>query len=75
MHQGFETSPAPILEALYQDVYHSKMTGLPICNEDINVEAIDFKLWQNQWIGILITPWFTNLLIIRQKGEDWPELK
>ena len=75
MHLGFKTSPASILEALYQEVYQSKMKGLPICNEDIKVEAIDFQLWQNQWVGILITPWFTNLLIIRQQDQDWPELK
>ncbi len=75
MHLGFSTSPAPVLEALYQEVYQDKMQGMPICNEQINVEAVDFQLYQDQWLGVLVTPWFTNLLIIRQKGQDWPELK
>ena len=68
MHLGFSTSPAPILEALYQKVYQEQMKGLPICNENIKVEAVDFQLYQDQWLGVLVTPWFTNLLILRQKG-------
>jgi len=75
MHLGFDTNPAPVLEALYQRVYQQDMKGLPICNDDIKVEAIDFKLWEGHWVGIMITPWFTNLLILRQQGQDWPELK
>jgi len=75
MHLGFSTSPAPKLEALYQKVYQDEMQGLPICNEKIKVEAVDFQLYQDQWIGVLVTPWFTNLLILRQQGQDWPEFK
>lgn len=75
MHLGFSTSPAPILEALYQKVYQEQMHGLPICNDKIKVEAVDFQLYQEQWLGILVTPWFTNLLILRQQGQDWPKMK
>jgi len=75
MHLGFSTSPASVLETLYQRVYQEEMKGLPICNDNIKVEAVDFQLYQDQWMGILVTPWFTNLLIIRQLGQDWPELK
>ncbi len=75
MHQGFSESPAATLEALYQEVYLNEMKGLPICNDEIKVEAIGFQLWEGQWLGILITPWFTNLLILRQEGQDWPEMK
>lgn len=75
MHLGFSTSPAPVLEALYQKVYQEQMQGLPICNNKIKVEAVDFQLYQDQWLGILVTPWFTNLLILRQQGQGWPEMK
>ena len=75
MHLGFATSPASVLEEKYQQVYLQEMKGLPICNDDIKVEAVDFQLWEGHWVGVLITPWFTNLLIIRQKDQDWPEFK
>lgn len=75
MHPGFASSPATTLETLYQAVYDKEMKGLPICNDNIRVEAVDFQLWQDQWVGILVTPWFTNLLIIRQEGQEWPEMK
>lgn len=73
MHAGFKESPASTLEAMYQQVYVDEMKGLPICNDDIKVQAVDFQLWEDHWVGILITPWFTNLLIIRQEGQQWPE--
>ena len=75
MHPGFKTSPAQVLETLYQKVYQEKFKGLPICNDDIQIQAIDFQLWEGQWLGILVTPWFTNLLILRQEGQHWPEFK
>ena len=75
MHSGFKTNPAQILEALYQKVYENEFKGLPICNDDIQVQAIGFQIWEGQWLGILVTPWFTNLLILRQQGQHWPELK
>ena len=75
MHLGFSTNPAPVLEALYEKVYQQEMQGLPICNNNIKVEAVDFQLYQQQWMGILVTPWFTNLLILRQQGQEWPKFK
>ena len=72
---GFAENPAAVIEALYQKVYQQQMQGLPICNDDIEVEAVGFHLWQDQWLGIMITPWFTNLLILRQQGQHWPEFK
>ena len=75
MHPGFSSSPENELIALYQRVYQEEMQGLPICNDNINIEAIDFQLYQDQWLGILITPWFTNLLILRQKDKLWPKFK
>ncbi len=75
MHQGFSSSPAKTLESLYQAVYENTMKGMPICNDAIKIEAIGFQLWEKQWLGILVTPSFTNLLILRQQDQAWPTFK
>ena len=75
LSSGFKEDPSKVLEGLYQRVYQKDMKGLPISNPVIKVEAIGFRVWEGQWVGVMITPWFINLLILWREGEDWPELK
>lgn len=46
----------------FQYVYQQRMQGLPIVNERLRVEAIDFHEHDGDVVGILITPWFINLI-------------
>ena len=72
---GFKDDPSRVLEDLYQRVYEKDMKGLPISNPAIQVEAVGFRVWEGHWVGVMVTPWFINLLILWRQGEDWPELK
>ncbi|OMH32117.1 [NiFe]-hydrogenase assembly chaperone HybE [Motiliproteus sp. MSK22-1] len=72
---GFKDNPSKVLEDLYQQVYEKDMKGLPISNPAIQVEAVGFRVWEGHWVGVMVTPWFINLLILWRQGEDWPELK
>ena len=38
------------------------------------MQAVPFKVWEDQWVGVLVTPWFINLLIIHRQGQSWPTL-
>ena len=40
------------------------MAGVPILNTALMVEAIGFRQWDEGVMGILVTPWFMNLLYI-----------
>ncbi|RDE19816.1 [NiFe]-hydrogenase assembly, chaperone, HybE [Motiliproteus coralliicola] len=72
---GFSDNPAAVLEALYERVYEQEMKELSICNPQVRVEAVEFKVWEGQWVGAVVTPWFINLYILHRQGESWPELK
>ena len=48
----------------YETIFEERMRGLPIVNERLAVEAVGFEQWEDQDLGILITPWFMNLVLL-----------
>jgi [NiFe] hydrogenase assembly HybE family chaperone len=55
----------PILETCFKQIQTQRMADMPILNPKLHVQAVDFRLYQGAWLGILITPWFMNLLYWR----------
>lgn len=65
---------APRTEALVADfteVWHSKMRDVPMVNKVLHVEARGFRLWEGRPLGVLISPWFMNLVLLPGESEDW----
>ena len=52
------------LVARYEAIYRERMTDLPIVNPVLAVEAVGFEQWEDQDLGVLITPWFMNLVLL-----------
>lgn len=52
------------LESTFIAIQQERMQGIPILNPALHVEAVGFQTWENACLGILITPWFMNLLIL-----------
>lgn len=52
------------LVAHYETIYETRMQDLPIVNRRLAVEAVGFEQWQDQDLGVLITPWFMNLVLL-----------
>jgi [NiFe] hydrogenase assembly HybE family chaperone len=46
------------------DIHKRRMQGLPFINAQLNVEVIGFREFQDFEIGVLITPWFMNLILL-----------
>ena len=58
------------LEAVFKLIASTRMAGLPICNESVQVQAVGFREWQEHWAGVLITPWTISLVLL--PGETTP---
>lgn len=41
-----------------------QMRDLPIYNACLEVEAVGFQALGDRWIGVLITPWFMNAILL-----------
>ena len=50
-----------------------RMQELPLYNERLAVEAVGFRQWQERTIGVLVTPWFMNLMLLPGDADDWNE--
>ena len=66
-------NPAPRLEAAFTRIWKTRMEGLPFLNGSLRVEAVGFRPWEGQWLGVLVTPWFVNLVLVPGEGE-WKAL-
>jgi [NiFe] hydrogenase assembly HybE family chaperone len=58
------------LETIFSYIEVTRMAGIPVMNSAISVKAVDFQPWNNYQFGILITPWFMNLMLIPDKETE-----
>jgi len=61
------------LEADFREVFHAKMRDLPMVNHALQVQAVGFQPWEGGFLGVLVAPWFMNLVIL--PPETRPALK
>ena len=52
----------------FDAVYRDRMQGLPIVNPALSVEAVGFEPFEAHQLGVLISPWFMNLVLL--PGDD-----
>ena len=58
---------ATTLEGRFRQIERTRMAGVPVVNGKLAVRAIGFRPWREHWLGILLTPWFMNLMLMPQE--------
>lgn len=69
--QAFITADA--LTQRFQAIYRDSMRDLPIVNAALDVEAVGFRQFGAHALGVLVTPWFMNLVLL-PADETWANL-
>jgi [NiFe] hydrogenase assembly HybE family chaperone len=64
-------SPAAALERRFSAILQQQMQGLPMVNPALRVQAVGFQPWRDHWLGVLVTPWFMNLMLLPRVDERW----
>jgi len=62
------------METAFTRIQRERMTGMPLLNPALEVQSVGFRLWENYCLGVLITPWFMNLMLLPLDGNAWEEL-
>ncbi|UJS26549.1 [NiFe]-hydrogenase assembly chaperone HybE [Thiothrix winogradskyi] len=64
-----------LLEAHFREVEMTRMRDVPILNPALQVEAVGFQSIESGCLGVLITPWFMNLVWLPsvERGADMPD--
>ncbi len=63
------------LVADFTEVWHAKMRDVPLVNKLLHVQAVGFRLHEGRPLGVLVSPWFMNLILLPAEGEDWSALE
>lgn len=62
------------LVADFTEIWHAKMRDVPIVNKVLHVQAVGFRMHEGRPLGVLISPWFMNLILMPSADEDWGNL-
>lgn len=62
--EAFAPISSRCLVERYRSIYDDRMQDLPIVNAKLDVEAVGFQAYDEHQIGVLITPWFMNLVLL-----------
>jgi [NiFe] hydrogenase assembly HybE family chaperone len=63
--------PSAALEARFREVADTRMRGLPFVNPALADEAVGFAPWEARWLGVMVTPWFINLVLAPLEPSAW----
>lgn len=66
--------PSACLESTFRTVYADRMRGLAFVNAAVRVEAIAFAPWKGYWLGVMLTPWSMNLVLMPRNAAAWRTL-
>jgi [NiFe] hydrogenase assembly HybE family chaperone len=66
--------PAAFLEAHYRRIWTERMHDLPFVNPALAVAAPEFRRCGGDWLGVVITPWFINLMLVAGGGRLWGDI-
>jgi [NiFe] hydrogenase assembly HybE family chaperone len=65
--------PSARLAAAFSAVAR-RMHGLSFVNPAVEVEAVGFAPWDAHWLGVMVTPWFMNLMLLPRDPAAWQPL-
>jgi [NiFe] hydrogenase assembly HybE family chaperone len=67
------TDPSARLVAAFRAAAE-RVHGLGFVNPALDVEAVGFAPWDEHWLGVMVTPWAMNLLIVPRHSQAWTPL-
>ena len=56
------------VEAAFDGIARTRMAGLPFVNPRLRVELVGLREWEGQRLGVLVTPWSINVLLLPGEG-------
>lgn len=62
------------LERVFERILIERMRDVPVVNPALKVQAVGFSVRDEHCLGVLVTPWFMNLILVPCEGGDWQQL-
>lgn len=58
------------VEGCFRTIRESRMEGIPILNDALDVELCGLRQWDGFWLATLLTPWFMNFMLLPVDADD-----
>lgn len=58
------------VEGCFRTIRETRMEGIPILNDALDVELSGLRQWDGFWLGTLLTPWFMNFMLLPVDADD-----
>lgn len=65
---------AEVLLQAFEKILQENMKDVPILNHRLQVQTLGFQEYEGRIIGIVITPWLMNLVMLPNEQDDWSML-
>lgn len=65
---------AKIVAQAFEKIFQESMRNMPLLNSRIKVQTLGFQYFHDRIIGIVITPWLMNIILLPAEDEDWSSL-
>jgi [NiFe] hydrogenase assembly HybE family chaperone len=59
------------LQRVFRRIRRERMGTLPMLNPALGVRCVGFRPWRGHHLGVLITPWFLNLVLLPGEPDAW----
>ena len=69
--QGYSQNPQPLVQAAFERVAEQSMHDLSFWHPTMGIYASSFSLFENQWVGAVITPWMLSAIILPGPDQYW----
>ena len=66
--------PSLSLEQAFSAVAQ-RMEGLGFVNPALRVQAVGFEPWEGHWLGVMVTPWSINLMLLPRNPAAWHPIR
>lgn len=63
---------AATVERTFERVRVERMSDVPILNAELAVQAVGFRDWRGDALGVLVTPWCMNVMLLPGDSASWP---
>ncbi len=65
----YSENPQQAITEAFRKIEQNQMQGLPVCNEALTTEVVGLQRFTDYWLGVLITPWTLQLVMLSANGE------
>ncbi|HHA19570.1 MAG TPA: [NiFe]-hydrogenase assembly, chaperone, HybE [Methylophaga sp.] len=60
--------------SVFNTINTERMNDIPILNHKLSVSLIGLQEWNNNYLGILVTPWFMNIIMLPNQADEWSDI-